>query len=290
MAIGLNDLRKHILSDPKNEPPSVLPPQAKSALETLRNEIRDPNDRQPPMYWVRKRPESEASEMESAQQAIAAADPSAAPGAEEPAPAAPQNEASSPKGLTDALLSYVEQTGSKEYQVFQAVGKVFDQTKDPQAQLNELTAMYEPIEALGQAVATVFGPLEAFRQQLAQLARTFEPVRSFQQQVAQLAETFEAVKPLQEQLVQLTGAFQIHLAMLIKALEPAEELRMRIIQLAEAFEPATTLHERFGELLGAFDVLAPESNVERSNAETVATAAKDSPTGSAVTFFVAKSA
>ena len=105
--------------------------------------------------------------------------------------------------------------------------------------------------------------------------------------MARIAQTCDAIKPLQDQFTQLTGGFNLHITALIKALEPAEEVRLRILQLAEAFEPLTTLHERLAELQVAFDggnngVATAENHVNGPNG--------DGASGSAVTFFVAKSA
>ena len=286
MAIGLNDLRKHLLSQSKVEPLHVVPPPEKpAALESL-------DDRryatEPQIYSVRKLLQNVSPDLEPVEQPAAVANASTEHVSEAP-DGAPSEDASSPKGLSDAVLSYVEKTGARDYQVFQAVAKVFEQTRGARDQLDQLAMMYEPIEALGQAVAAAFGPLETFRQQLAHLARSFDSVKAFQLQVTQLAETCDAIKPLREQIGQLTGAFQIHLAMLIKALEPAEELRLRIVQLAEAFEPVTTLQEKFGQLLDSFDVPGAGLTDHLSNGDSAADPSLR-PAGSAVTFYVDKSA
>jgi hypothetical protein len=105
------------------------------------------------------------------------------------------------------------------------------------------------------------------------------PIKALRQEMARIAQTCDAIKPLQDQFTQLTGGFNVHITALIKALEPAEEVRLRIVQLAEAFEPLATLHERLAELQGAFDGGANGSGTT-----------EDGVTGSAVTFFVAKSA
>jgi hypothetical protein len=182
-----------------------------------------------------------------------------------------------PPSLAGAVLSYVEKEGGVEYQVFQAVARLFDQTQAARAQLNDLGLMYDSIEVLAQTVAGTFVPLDAFRQQLEQLARNFVPIKALRQEMARIAQTCDAIKPLQDQFTQLTGGFNVHITALIKALEPAEEVRLRIVQLAEAFEPLATLHERLAELQGAFDGGANGG----TNGEGVS--------GSAVTFFVAKS-
>lgn len=207
---------------------------------------------------------------------------SAAPASEANGPAAERN-----PGLAGAVLSYVEKDGSAEYQVFQAVARLFDQTHTARASLNNLGSMFDSIETLAQAVAGTFVPLDAFRQQLEQLARTFAPIKALRQEMARIAQTCDAIKPLQDQFTQLSGGFNLHITALIKALEPAEEVRLRILQLAEAFEPLTTLHERLAELQGAFD---GGTNGAGSAEETANGVNGDGASGSAVTFFVAKSA
>lgn len=190
-------------------------------------------------------------------------------------------------GLAGAVLSYVEKDGSAEYQVFQAVARLFEQTHTARENLNNLGSMFDSIETLAQTVAGTFVPLDAFRQQLEQLARTFVPIKALRQEMARIAQTCDAIKPLQDQFTQLTGGFNLHITALIKALEPAEEVRLRILQLAEAFEPLTTLHERLAELQGAFDDGANGAGVAEEHANGVN---GDGASGSAVTFFVAKSA
>jgi hypothetical protein len=100
-------------------------------------------------------------------------------------------------------------------------------------QLNNLGATYDAIEGLAQTVAATFVPLDAFRQQLEQLARNFVPIKALQE-MARIAQTCDAIRPLQNQFSQLTGGFSVHIAALINALEPIEEVRLRILQLAEA--------------------------------------------------------
>jgi hypothetical protein len=285
MAIGLNDLRKHLLSQSKVDPLHVVPPPEKPAALQSLDDRREATE--PQIYSVRKLLQNVSPDLEPVEQPAAVAN--AFEHVSEAPDGATSEDASSPKGLSDAVLSYVEKTGARDYQVFQAVAKVFEQTRGARDQLNELTMMYEPIEALGQAVAAAFGPLETFRQQLAHLARSFDSVKAFQLQVTQLAETCDAIKPLREQIGQLTGAFQIHLAILIKALEPAEELRVRIVQLAEAFEPATTLHEKFSQLFDSFDVPGAGLTDHLGNGDSAVDPSLR-PAGSAVTFYVDKSA
>jgi hypothetical protein len=264
MAIGLNDLKKHLVPPVKPEPqnaPAVEPPVAR---EVPTYSVRGFEERQ--IYSVRT-----ILQNISAQAAAGEAPAELVPNASSDNSGEDQMPSSSPaKGLSDAVLSYVERTGSNEYQVFQAVSKAFDQTRDTRDRLAELTTIYEPIEMLGRSVGEVFASLEIFRAQLDQLAKTFEPVRGFYQQVSKLAQSSEALRPLEEQVGQLARAFHVHLTLLINALRPVEELRMRILQLGEAFEPVTTFQEKFGQLLEAF-VMSPEDSAADPHAgESVA--------------------
>ncbi len=290
--MALEDLRKHLFPRSKGEPMDVLALQGSPGVS---EGVRSAQDSEPQIYSARKLPPK-----------LAAPDPIAQAGAigdipverashergvkalEDQPPLPPPLP---PSGLVDAVASYVQQSESSEYHVYQAVASVFEQTKESCRQLDELARMYEPVEAIGQTVGGVFAQLEAFRQQLTKLAQTFEPVKAFQQQVTQLAQTFEAVKPLREQIEQLTGAFQIHLAKLMRSLEPAEEVRVRILQLAEAFEPLATLHEKFGQLHDSFGVPAPESGTDETTADPPAAnqSRRGGSAGSAVMFYVDKS-
>src|SRR5712692_11624348 len=123
MAIGLNDLRRHLLSQSKVEPLHVVPPPEKpAALESL-------DDRryatEPQIYSVRKLLQNVSPDLEPVDQPAAVANASTEHVSEAP-DGAPSEDASSPRGLSDA--AYVEKTGARDYQVFQAVAKVFDQT------------------------------------------------------------------------------------------------------------------------------------------------------------------
>lgn len=245
------------------QPPS-LPPHL---IEGSGNE--------PRIYSVRKLLESLPPE---------AMPPASIDGATPAAEAVGEAASGSPADLARAVLSYVESGGSADYQVFQAVARLFDQTQGARAQLNQLGTMFDSIESLAQTVASTFVPLDAFRQQLEQLARSFAPIKALRREMARIALTCEAIKPLQEQFTQLAGGFKLHIGALIKALEPAEEVRLRIVQLAEAFEPLATLHERLAELQGSFD-----GDMDGSSEQANGTSG-DGVSGSAVTFFVAKSA
>jgi hypothetical protein len=168
------------------------------------------------------------------------------------------------KSVMSAVLQYVQKAAASspdegesmdqnsQYQLAQAVAKVFEQTKTFQERFAELNQMFEPIEKVGQAAARSFEPLKSFEGQLVQLARSFEPMRAFQLQLAQLAQTFEPMKGLQQQLAQLSEAFQLHLGRLTKSLDPAKEFQAELIKLARAFDPVADLQQQFGQLVETF--------------------------------------
>jgi chromosome segregation ATPase len=141
---------------------------------------------------------------------------------------------------------------ASEPQLSEAVAKVFEQTEGLQSRLNELRAMFEPIERLGKAAADSFAPLSAFRDQLAQLGRAFEPMKAFQAQLADLAHTFEPMRGLRDQLSQIADSFQLEIAELANALEPAKLFREKIADLAKAFKPVDELDEGFRALRDSF--------------------------------------
>lgn len=283
------DLKKHFGGQPAVEQLSGISMQARpAAAEGVRPaHLTEGSETEPRIYSVRKLLQNLPPDLVPDQQP--AVELSAA--VRWDAPNTPASEPEPAAGLKGAVLSYVE-SSPREYQIFQAVAKLFDQTKEAREHLTEVLALYEPIEALGQTVAGTFMPLETFCQQLAQLARSFGPIKAFSQEMALIAQTCDAIKPLQEQMAQLSGGFQLHLAALIKALEPAEEIRMRVLQLAEAFEPMATLRERLSELHDAFDAAAVEAEATPQNATVpdAEQAPHPGPTGSAVTFYVTKGA
>jgi hypothetical protein len=165
--------------------------------------------------------------------------------------------------IKTAMLRYVEQAATaspeeepmdpnSQYQLAQAVAKVFEQTKGFQERFGELTKSFDQIEKLGQTAAKTLGSLKSFEQQLGQLARSFEPMRAFQVQLAQLAQSFEPMKGLQQQLSQLSEAFQLHLAQLVRAIEPAKEFQLQILKLGRMFDSATELQDSFTQLMETF--------------------------------------
>jgi hypothetical protein len=165
--------------------------------------------------------------------------------------------------VSNAVLNYVQQSAGSapeeevndtgiEYQLADAVAKVFEQTGNFQERFGELAEMFAPIERASQAAIRSFEPLRSFEGQIYQLARSFEPMRSFQYQLAELAQTFAPMKGIQQQLVQLSEAFQIHLGRLSRSLEPAREFQFELLKLANAFESATELQNQFDQLAETF--------------------------------------
>jgi hypothetical protein len=180
--------------------------------------------------------------------------------------------------VSNAVLNYVQQTAGSapeeevnetgvEYQLADAVAKVFEQTGNFQERFGELADMFAPIERASQAAIRSFEPLRSFEGQIYQLARSFEPMRSFQYQLAELAQTFAPMKGIQQQLVQLAEAFQIHLGRLSRSLEPAREFQFELLKLANAFESATELQNQFDQLAETFraGVSSLDSSAEAEN-------------------------
>jgi len=171
---------------------------------------------------------------------------------------------STPTNIREAALRYAENAlvdtsagedsmeSNSQYQVAQAVSKVFEQVKAFEERFVELTKTFEPVEALAQSAAKSFTPLRAFQEQLAQLSRSFEPMRVFQVQLAELAQSFAPMKGLEQQLGLLSDAFEININQLVRALEPAKEFQAQLIKLARAFEPATELADDFAVLADTF--------------------------------------
>jgi DNA repair exonuclease SbcCD ATPase subunit len=190
----------------------------------------------------------EAAPPASAGEDIASAPPPA------PVPA-PQPKSQIPPPETPRQVRRQEAAppiSADEHQLSEAVAKVFEQTEGLQSRLNELRAMFEPIERVGKAAADSFAPLSAFRDQLKQLGRSFEPMKAFQAQLADLAQTFEPMRALQDQLSQIANSFQHEIAQLANALEPAKVFREKIADLAKAFDPVGELDEEFRALRDSF--------------------------------------
>lgn len=166
--------------------------------------------------------------------------------------------------VSTAVLNYVQQAAPSapaqeevnelpaEYQLADAVAKVFEQTGNFQDNFGELAEMFAPIERASLAALRSFEPLRTFEGQIYQLARSFEPMRSFQHQLAELAQNFAPMRGIQQQLIQLSEAFQLHLGRLSRSLEPAREFQLELLKLASAFETATELQNQFDLLAETF--------------------------------------
>ena len=242
MNLKLEELRKRLLQ-PVPTPAVAGPvPAGNSVYRHNPNEI----------YMIKQR--SAEPEAEHTQTEEPAVEPS-----ECEQPVAPAN------SVASAMLRYVEQAAmvnsgdevevmdpNGQYQLAGAVGKVFEQTKAFQDRFLALNQMFEPIERLGEAAARSLEPLQAFHEQLSQLAETFEPMKTFQVQLAQLAQTFEPMKGLQSQFAQISEAFQIHLGKLTKSLEPAKEFQNELSKLISAFDPVSELQQKFEALAERF--------------------------------------
>lgn len=171
---------------------------------------------------------------------------------------------SAPASIREAALRYAEKApvdngagedsmeSNSQYQVAQAVAKVFEQVKVFEDRFAELTKTFEPVDAMAQTAAKSFAPLRTFQEQLAQLSRSFEPMRTFQVQLAELAQSFAPMKGLQHQLGLITDAFEININQLIRSLAPVREFQAQLVKLARAFEPATELAEDFAMLAETF--------------------------------------
>jgi len=183
-------------------------------------------------------------------------------------PAAPEL----PNGVSGAVLQYVQpltasSTAGKsparpngQYQLAQAVAKLFEQTQTFEDKFAELTGMFEPVARIGQTAARSLEPLQSFGQQLVQLAHSFDPMRAFQIQLSQLVQTFEPMKGLQEQLAQLSEAFQIRLNRLVGSLQRAKDFQLELLNLVRAFDPVADLQAQFAQLAETFNGTSATTN------------------------------
>jgi len=147
--------------------------------------------------------------------------------------------------------------GVAQYQLADAVAKVFEETKNFEIRLDELRRAFDQVEKLTGSADKLFAPLRSFHPLLSGLAESFAPVRAFQRQLAKMAETFEPMRGLHDQLAQVADSFQDQLAPLVRALALAKGFRDSILRLAQTFDPAEELHAEFSELHAAFGTLDP---------------------------------
>lgn len=243
MSIKLDELRKRLLhqqSRPENgkgeplaartitaalPPPEAFKPAEATSVKTPTAKLSDPG--------VTKSPNRTPSRAEH----------DAAP--------KPKREEAKPTGATqafDALHIAPIKGDPDQYQIGEAVGKVFDQTKPLQASFDELTRSLSQIGKIEESAELAFAPLKEFQGQLAQLAESFQPMRAFQAHLAEIAQTFEPMKVLHDQLVQVGESLQGHVEELVRALDPVKDFRERILGLARSFEQASELEAELGEL------------------------------------------
>jgi DNA repair exonuclease SbcCD ATPase subunit len=272
MSLKLDELRKRLLLQQSGSSEGGVPEPSPSVGNDKTSNIATPKAVEPATvseqpavaFGVAKAPVtavvpelSVENEMQAAEPSVvmAAARPSEASVAETAGTISSRNESEpeEPRSRSGVAVD-VSPRLAAPYELADAVGKVFEQTKALQARLEDLGRIFEPIDRMGNSAVRAFAPLRGFQKQMAQLARSFEPMRTFQQQLSQLAQDFEPMKALEGQLSQLARSFQTHIGDLIRALEPAKQIRDRIEQLGAAFDQATELQEQFTELYDAFQL------------------------------------
>jgi len=153
-----------------------------------------------------------------------------------------------------------DSTKSARYMLTQAVGQVFDSTKQYQEQFADLARAVEVIEQTALSAARVFEPIRAFRDQMEKLSNTFEPMRSFEERLGTLAESFEPMRALHEQIAMLAEAFQSNLAQFARSMEPAKSFQAQLTRLAKAFEAVDELQSQFLTLSEAFRIASRGTN------------------------------
>src|SRR5579863_8175251 len=135
------DLIKHFTQS-RIEPAPALPTQMHTATpqpQPLPAHLIEGTGNEPRIYSVRKMLENLPPDAIPANQSAVQSTASE--------PAAGSTADRNP-GLAGAVLSYVEKDGGSEYQVFQAVARLFDQTQTARANLNNLGSMFDSIETL----------------------------------------------------------------------------------------------------------------------------------------------
>jgi hypothetical protein len=169
-----------------------------------------------------------------------------------------------PESVTAAVLQYVQQTTGEQpeeraavqdlgqYQLAQAVAKVFDQTRAFEESLSGIRNMLDPMKQAANSLAQSTGPLKALEEQIQELALAFTSMRTFQSQLTQLAESFEPMRCLEQQVVQFSESFGLHLRRLNRSLEMARVFKGELVNLAQSLEPIEELRERFDRLIGGY--------------------------------------
>jgi hypothetical protein len=132
--------------------------------------------------------------------------------------------------------------------------------------IEELSALLESIEALGQSTANGLELLKIFEAQMEQLASTLEPVKAFCSKLEQLAVGFEPMGIVHEQIVGIMAEFRAQLLQLANLVEPAVALRLRATELAKALEPVDDLAAQFARLAGVFRVASQREGAPKRDA------------------------
>jgi hypothetical protein len=253
MSIKLDELRKRLLQQPRPENGKGAPLAARTIA------LPPPEAFKPPEATSAKTPMVKLSDPSV---------PKARTAFREEDDAAPKREEAEPTDATTApvalhIASMRDDPG--QYQIGEAVGKVFDQTKPLQASFNELTRSLPQLGKIGESAELAFAPLKEFQGQLAQLAESFQPMHAFQAHLAEIAQTFEPMKVLHDQLAQVGESLQGHVEELVRALDPVKDFRERILGLARSFEQASEFQAELGKLYQSLnsassDVLPPTLN------------------------------
>lgn len=226
-------------------------------LDELRKLLLQP---EPPMIRVQER--RGGSPITTPSDRLSGSDSSGS-GGDEPKNSAVERGAVVANSLTSEVLQYVADNSGdakSQYQLAQAVAKVFEPTKTFQESLTRLTKTFEQVDILGQSASRALAPMKAFAEQVAQIAQNFGPMKAFQDQLAQLATNFEPMKGLHEQLAQIGQAFTAHLVELSRTLEPAKKLQSKVTELARSLESVSEMQEQFDRLAESFKVGAVPIN------------------------------
>lgn len=167
-----------------------------------------------------------------------------------------------PESVSAAVKQYLQQNvqepvrsepaiESGQYELAQAVAKVFDQTRSFEESLAGLRNMLGPIKQAGATLVSSIEPLRALEQQIQELAQSFDSIRTFQSQLSQLAESFEPMRRLEQQVNQFSEAFAIHLQRLSRSLDSARIFKGELKQLIESLDPVEEMQGRFSSLIAS---------------------------------------
>ncbi len=166
-----------------------------------------------------------------------------------------------PESVSAAVKQYLQQNGQPvrtepalengQYELAQAVAKVFDQTRYFEESLTGLRNMLGPMKQAGATLVSSIEPLRVLEQQIQELAQSFDSIRTFQSQLSQLAESFEPMRRLEQQVNQFSEAFAIHLQRLSRSLDSARIFKGELKQLIESLDPVEEMQGRFSSLIAS---------------------------------------